>query len=125
MTDTITLRDVTLTPLPHGWVTGRVTDITGTRSLTASLSVLNAPVTITAHGVYSLALPIGTHVLRAQAGAHRIVTAEVTITAGQTVTQNFALPDAPTHLVSGQRTLVQRQRDSLLSPGVGRSQLPV
>jgi hypothetical protein len=98
-TDAVTLRNIPLTPLPVGWVTGRVTDITGTRSLTASLSVLNAPVTITAHGVYSLALPIGMHVLRAQAGAHRIVTAAVTISAGQIVTQNFALPDAPTILL--------------------------
>jgi len=56
-------------------------------------------VTITVHGAYSLALPIGTHVLRVQAGAHRVVTAEVTVTAGQTVTQNFALPDAPTILL--------------------------
>ncbi len=99
VTDAITPRDVTLTPLPAGWVSGRVTDLTGTQALTASLLIQNAPVTITARGVYSLALPIGTHVLRAQAGAHRIVTAEVTITAGQTVTQNFALPDAPTILL--------------------------
>jgi uncharacterized repeat protein (TIGR01451 family) len=95
VTNTTTSRDVRLDPLPQGWVTGRVTDITGTRSLTASLSVLNTPVTITAQGVYSWALPVGTHVLRAQANAHRIVTAEVTLAAGQTITQNFALPDAP------------------------------
>jgi uncharacterized repeat protein (TIGR01451 family) len=63
------------------------------------LLIQNAPVTITVHGAYSLALPIGTYVLRAQAGAHRVVTAEVTITAGQTATQNFALPDAPTILL--------------------------
>jgi hypothetical protein len=54
---------------------------------------------LTARGVYSLALPSGTHVLRAQTSAHRIVTAQVTITAGQLVTQNFALPDAPTILL--------------------------
>jgi hypothetical protein len=99
VTDTITVRDVDLTPLPLGWVTGRVTDITGTRSITASLNVLNAPVTITAYGVYSLALPSGTFVLRAQATAHRVVTAEVTIATGQTVTQDFALPGAPTILL--------------------------
>jgi hypothetical protein len=94
-----TQRDVSLTPLPQGWVTGRVTDITGTRSLTASLSVLNTPLTITAQGVYSLALPVGTYVLRAQARAQRIVTAEVLLAAGQIVTQDFALPDAPTILL--------------------------
>lgn len=99
VTGTNTPRDISLTPLPVGWITGRVTDITGTRSLTASLSVLNTPVTITARGVYSWALPAGTHVLRAQAEAHRIITAEVIISAGQTVTQNFALPDAPSVLL--------------------------
>jgi hypothetical protein len=99
ITDTVTVRDVSLTPLPQGWVTGRVTDLTGTRSITALLNVLNAPVSVTAAGTYSLALPGGTHVLHAQADAHRIVTAEVTIVAGQTVTQNLALPDAPTILL--------------------------
>ncbi|HTP09989.1 MAG TPA: S8 family serine peptidase, partial [Anaerolineae bacterium] len=95
MADTITVRDVDVTPLPLGWVSGRITDLTGTQSISASLDVLNTPVTITAFGAYSLALPGGTYVLRAQAAAYRIVTAEVTITAGETVTQNFALPDAP------------------------------
>ncbi len=99
VTGTITLRDIALTPLPQGWVVGRVTDLTGTRLLTASLSVLDDPVTITAHGIYSWGLPAGTHVLRAQASAHRIVTAAVTITAGQTVTQNLMLPDAPSILL--------------------------
>jgi len=99
VTGAITSRDMRLSPLPVGWVTGRVTDITGTRWVTANLSVQNAPVTITARGVYSWALPIGTQVLRAQAGGHRSITAEVTITAGQTVAQNFALPDAPSILV--------------------------
>jgi len=99
VTDTITQRDVILTPLPHGWVTGRVTDMTGTKYLTATLLVQDAPVTLMVHGVYTLALPIGTHVLRAQASAHRIVTAEVSITAGQTVTQDFPLPDAPSILL--------------------------
>jgi hypothetical protein len=99
ITDTITVRDVSLTSLPRGWVTGHVMDLTGTRSITAILNVVNAPVSVTAVGTYSLALPGGTHVLRAQADAHRSVTAEVVIVAGQTVTQDFALPDAPTILL--------------------------
>jgi uncharacterized repeat protein (TIGR01451 family) len=99
VTGTITPRDVTLEPLPAGRVSGRVTDAAGTQLLTASLLIQNAPVTITVHGAYSLDLPIGTHVLRAQAGAHRVVTAEVTITTAHPVTQNFALPDAPTILL--------------------------
>ncbi len=99
MTGAITSRDVSLSPLPSGWATGHVTDITGTHLLTASLGIQNAAVTVTAHGVYSWALPSGTHVLRAQASGHRIITAEVTIVAGQTVTQNFALPDAPSILL--------------------------
>ncbi len=99
VTGTITPRDVNLSPLPSGWVTGQVTDITGTHLLTAGLGIQNVAVTVTARGVYSWALPIGTHVLRAQASGHRIVTAEVTIVAGQTATRNFALPDAPSILL--------------------------
>jgi hypothetical protein len=98
VTGTITTRNVTLTPLPQGWIIGRVTNLTGTRLLTASLSVLNAPITITAQGIYSWALPAGT-CIASPASAHRIVTAAVTVTAGLTVTQNFALPDAPSILL--------------------------
>jgi len=39
VTDTITLRDVALAPLPAGRVSGRVTDASGTQALTASLLI--------------------------------------------------------------------------------------
>jgi hypothetical protein len=95
VTGSATVRDAKLSPLPGGWVTGRLTDLTGTKLLTASIEVENTPVVVAAQGVYSLALPAGTHVLRASASEHRRITATVVLSAGQIVTQSFALPDAP------------------------------
>jgi hypothetical protein len=125
-----TLRDFSLTPLPQGWITGRVTDLTGTRSITAALSVLNTPVTITAPGIYSLAVPSGAYVLRAHANGYRIVTAAVTVAAGQLVTQDFALPDAPTILLvdSGRwynASVIPYYRQALDDLGVLYDELPL
>ena len=94
VTDTVTVRDVKLSPLPVGWVTGRLTDLTGTQLLTGVLQVVNAPISIAVQGVYSLALPAGTHTLRASAIDHRSLTATVTLSAGQIITHSFALSDA-------------------------------
>jgi hypothetical protein len=91
--------DFSLTPLATGRLIGVVTDLTGTKPLTALINVIGTPVTITAHGAYSLALPAGTYVLRAQAAQHRVMTATVIITVGATTTRNLALPDAPTILL--------------------------
>jgi hypothetical protein len=125
-----TLRDFSLTPLPQGWITGRVTDLTGTRSITAALSVLNTPVTITAPGIYSLAVPSGAYVLRAHANGYRIVTAAVTVAAGQLVTQDFALPDAPTVLLidSGRwynRSAISYYRQALDDLSYTYTELPI
>ncbi len=99
LTGTVTRRDFILTPLPTGVVQGRLTDLTGTVSVTGTIAVQNTPVTVAVAGAYSIALPGGTYVLRVQSPAHRILTATVTIIAGQTVIQNFALPDAPNILL--------------------------
>jgi subtilisin family serine protease len=125
-----TLRDFSLTPLPQGWIAGRITDLTGARSITAILSVLNTPVTITAPGVYSLALPSGAYVLRVQTNGQRVITAAVTVTAGQSVTQNFALPDAPTILLvdSGRwynRSAIHYYRQALDDLSYAFTELPI
>lgn len=99
LTDTLTRRDFSLTPLPAGSLTGHLIDLTGTHWLSGSIEVSGAPITINVTGVYSIALPAGVHVLRAQSPRHRIVTATIVITANQIAAHDFALPDAPAILL--------------------------
>ena len=103
LSDTITLRDFALTPQPIGLVEGRLLDMTGTHLLSGTLSVVGAPagapINLAVSGTYSLILPVGTHVLEVRAMRHRVITATVTIDAGQRVAQDFHLPDAPTILL--------------------------
>jgi uncharacterized repeat protein (TIGR01451 family) len=99
ITGTLTRRDFSLSPLPTGTVLGRITNLTGTQLLNGVLSVENSPIAIAVNGTYSLDLPIGTHVLRVESFKHRVVTATLTIKADTKITQNFALPDAPSILL--------------------------
>ena len=89
---------------PPVWVSGQLIDLASGQLLTGSVMVQGAPVTQSVRGTYALALPAGTYILQAQARAHRVLTATITITAEQTLEQNFVLPPAPTILLvdSGQ-----------------------
>jgi uncharacterized repeat protein (TIGR01451 family) len=98
-TGTLTLRDALLSQLPVGWVSGQLIDLASGQLLTGSVMIQEAPVTQSVHGTYALALPAGTYVLEAQARAHRVVTATLTITAGNMLEQNLRLPPAPTILL--------------------------
>ncbi len=99
ITNAVTRLDFSLTALPTGRVQGRVTDLTGTHLLSGTIGVEAEPINVNFSGTYSMALPGGVYVVRAQSPLHRIATATITITAGNTITQNFFLPDAPSILV--------------------------
>jgi len=99
ITDATTPLDFALTPLPSGQLRGSLTDAESGQPINGAIVVVNTPLTASANSAYSLTLPAGTYELRAIAAAHRVLTATVTITAGQTITRNFALPPAPTILL--------------------------
>jgi subtilisin family serine protease len=99
LTDTITRRDFSLTPLPTGSAVGHLIDLTGTQLVSGSIEVVGTPIAINAAGVYSIALPAGVYVLRAQAPRHRIVTATIAITVNQITAHDFLLPSAPAILL--------------------------
>jgi uncharacterized repeat protein (TIGR01451 family) len=93
-TGVVTARDFDLVPLPTGRLRGTVT-AAGGREVDATLNVLDTPVTITANGGnYSLDLPGGSYILQARALGYRVLTASVTVTAGQSTFYDFVLPDA-------------------------------
>ena len=93
-----TSQDAALLSLPTGLLHGTVAQAGTGAPLTATLSIPGAPLTTTTRaidGSYSMVLPRGIHTVRAQAGAHRFVTATVVISAGQTTIQNYRLEPAP------------------------------
>ncbi|HJW84595.1 MAG TPA: hypothetical protein VJ754_09860, partial [Anaerolineae bacterium] len=99
ITGATTPLDFQLAPIPAGILRGSLTEAESGRPLSGTILVENTPVSAPVNGAYSLALPEGTYALRAVALAHRVLTASVTITAGEITTQDFALPPAPTILL--------------------------
>ncbi len=99
LTDTITRRDFVLTLLPQGQLKGRLLNVTGTQLFSGTVSVGGAPLSQIVGGSFSLDLPVGAHVIEVRVPRHRIISATVTIKAGETVDQDFVLPDAPTILL--------------------------
>jgi subtilisin family serine protease len=95
ITGQTTVRDFALTPLPVGVVRGVMTDTTTGRPVTVSVSALGTPVTQQGFGAYQLALPPGAYVLEARELGYRVITATVTVTAGQVVERDFGLIPAP------------------------------
>ncbi|WP_326719861.1 carboxypeptidase regulatory-like domain-containing protein [Streptomyces sp. NBC_00243] len=85
----------------HGTVTGTVTD--GTTPLAqAKVSVGDTTVTTDGAGRYSLNVPTGTYdVTAAKFGYTSRTVSDVTLTDGQTVTENFELPAKPQVQVTG------------------------
>jgi hypothetical protein len=92
VTGTVTARNFRLTPLPTGQVRGTVEAVSG-ESVEATVSALGTPATTAATGgSYQLALPGGRYTLEARALGYRVVTASVTVTAGQDTFYDFVLP---------------------------------
>lgn len=97
-----TTLDVALDALPTGVLRGTVTEAGTNVPLPAAVYVPGTPATTTASagsGSYTLTLPEGVHVVRAEAPAHRFVTATVNISAGTSVQQDLSLEPAPTILL--------------------------
>jgi uncharacterized repeat protein (TIGR01451 family) len=87
-----TVQNFDLTPLPTGHVRGTVT-ASGGGAIEATVSALGTPVADTASGGnYDLALPAGDYVLEARALGYRVLTASVTVSAGQNLNYDFVLP---------------------------------
>jgi len=91
--------DFALELLPTGALFGRVTDL-GTRApLTATVSVLNTPLSVDTdptRGTYSVALPPGTYQVRVSSPAHRVAESRgVTIEQGRGTSLDFTLTSAP------------------------------
>ncbi|MEA3396787.1 MAG: S8 family serine peptidase, partial [Chloroflexota bacterium] len=92
-----------LGPLPTGVLQGEVTVAeTGEPvSATVVLCPLGTPLTTTVDvtGHYAFSLPTGHYTVEARGSGYRVATAPVTITAGLTTIQDFALDTAPTLLL--------------------------
>jgi uncharacterized repeat protein (TIGR01451 family) len=97
-TDTTTVADVSLTPLPTGTLQGRVTDANTSQPITATVTVLGTPREATTH-IYTFTLPAGTYTVRARNLGYRVVTATAHVTAGLVTRADFALPPAPSILL--------------------------
>lgn len=100
VTGTVITENFALTPLPIGNISGQVTELGTETPLTATIAVENTPVTATAHGNFSLALPAGSYTLTVTAWGHRVGhAAAVSVSTGGNTIRNFALPTAPTILL--------------------------
>ncbi|MBC7251406.1 MAG: S8 family serine peptidase [Anaerolineae bacterium] len=114
----------TLTAKPTSTLLGTITEAGSGRPLSATVNVLNSTLSTTASaqtGGYSLVLPIGEHEVRVTHPGHRVLTATVTILAGQATIRDFSLPTAPTILLvdsgpyynDSQRTYFESALDEL------------
>ncbi|MCR4407174.1 MAG: S8 family serine peptidase [Anaerolineae bacterium] len=114
----------TLTAKPTGTLLGTIAEAGSGRPLSATVTVLNSPLSTTASaqtGGYSLVLPIGDYEVRVTHPGHRVLTATATIVAGQATVRDFSLPTAPTILLvdsgpwynDSQRTYFESALDDL------------
>ncbi len=99
-------KDLALTQLPTGTISGIVTQADGSTPLTATITVLDTPVQVQTdeNGRYTLHLPTAQYKLRAAAAGHNLAHALIFPQPGQPTVQNFTLEPAPTILLvdSGQ-----------------------
>jgi len=95
--------DFALIPLPTGVLQGRVTvagtNATPTRTIT--IEALDTPVRTTANasGDYTLKLPTGVYTIAARGLGYRVITATVSVVAGETTIRDFSLTPVPTLLL--------------------------
>ncbi len=100
VTGTVITADFSLLPLPTGNISGQITEAGTGMPLTATIAVENTPVTATARGSFSLALPAGSYTLTVTAWGHRVAhAAAVPVSAGGNTIRDFFLPTAPTLLL--------------------------
>lgn len=99
-TGTETVQNFGLSPKPTGVLSGSLTDKLSGRPLSATVSIENTPVGVTAFGHYQLELPIGVYTATVVAAEYRISSVvNISILPGITTTQNFALDSAPSILL--------------------------
>ncbi len=100
ITGTVITDNFALPPLPTGNIAGQITELGTGVPLTATITVENTPVTATAHGNFSLALPAGSYTLTVTAWGHRVEHATaVPVSVGGNTIRDFALSPAPTILL--------------------------
>lgn len=88
---------------PSGTLSGKVTGKTGTAVSGATVSAGSGyTATTDSSGDYSMTIPDGTYDVTAVAfGYKSLTTSSVTISSGQTTTENFALSSVPSHTLTG------------------------
>jgi subtilisin family serine protease len=90
--------DFALAALPTGTLRVALTDGATGAPVTATIAVLDTPLTATAP-LATFALPVGEYVVRARAVGHRVVTATAAVAAGETTALTLTLPPAPSILL--------------------------
>ena len=111
--NSLSIADLQLTPLPTAQLSGQVRTAEvpagtiallptkGSAVVDATIRVLENPAVRTqtgATGIFTLSLPVGTHVLQVEAGNHRVYTESVTIE-GNAIKVDFELEAAPSILL--------------------------
>jgi N-acetylneuraminic acid mutarotase len=88
---------------PSGVLSGKVTSKTGTAISGATVSAGSGyTATTDSSGGYTMTIPDGTYTVTAEAYGYKKLTASgVTISSGQTTTENLALKAVPSHTLSG------------------------
>jgi uncharacterized repeat protein (TIGR01451 family) len=97
-TDTTTVQDVNLTPVPTGTLHVLVTDLSANEPLSATVGVLETPYETTSESVV-FDLPAGSYTVQARRLGRRVVTATAGITVGQVTEVVLSLPEAPSVLL--------------------------
>jgi subtilisin family serine protease len=90
--------DFALTPLPTGTLRVALTDGATSAPITATVAVLDTPLTATA-SLATFALPAGRYTVRARAVGYYVVTATASVTTGETTALTLTLPPAPSILL--------------------------
>ncbi len=98
VTDTTTVVDFALVPLPSGVLHIEVASAAGGEPLSATVAVLDTPFETVASSA-DFALPGGSYTLRARLLGYRVVTATATVDVGQVTTVTLALLAAPSILL--------------------------
>jgi uncharacterized repeat protein (TIGR01451 family) len=97
-TGAVVTADFALTALPTGTLQVRVADGATGAPVTATVAVLETPLTATG-SLVTFALPAGDYTVRARALGHHVVTATASVSVGQVAAVTLTLPPAPSILL--------------------------